>query len=139
VETPLLNLWSLHWEAGVLPGQWDSSINLDQGKELNRHLDFTIETGIQVYFCDPHSPWQRGTNEITSGLLRQYMPRGTDLSVFTERQLDEFARSLHNRPRKTLGFHETIRATRGASCAAQLNPPVGYFGDYLVDAPWCVM
>ena len=87
-----------------LPSQLRRSLTWDRGLELSGHKKFTLATQMQVYFCDPRSPWQRGSNENTNGLLRQYFPKGQDVSGYSQRQLDEVAMRLNQRPRKTLEF-----------------------------------
>ena len=88
----------------TLPAQLRRSLTWDQGSEMSEHRRFSVETGVEVYFCDPRSPWQRGSNENTNGLLRQYFPKGKSLEGISQEALDDVARKLNGRPRETLGF-----------------------------------
>lgn len=113
VITALIN------QAHRLPDELIKSLTWDRGKEMAQHKRFTLVTNAAVYFCDPQSPWQRGSNENTNGLLRQYFPKGTNLNVHTQERLDEVARQLNGRPRKTLGYETP--AERFAACVAMTD------------------
>ena len=97
-----------------LPDQLKRSLTWDQGKEMAQHARFSVATGVPVYFCDPRSPWQRGTNENTNGLLRQYFPKRSDLRPFSQADLDAVAAELNDRPRQTLGFKSPSQALDAA-------------------------
>jgi IS30 family transposase len=104
--------------ARQLPRELYASLTWDRGKEMADHQRFTLATDIKVYFCDPQNPWQRGSNENTNGLLRQYFPKGTDLSVHSQAK-NAVARQLNERPRKTLNFETP--AQRFGQCVASIG------------------
>ena len=106
-------------QAQKLPRELYQSLTWDRGTEMKAHKRFTLDTDIKVFFCDPKSPWQRGSNENTNGLLRQYFPKGMDLSGIHQNKLNAVARQLNERPRKTLGYHSP--AEKFSECVASIG------------------
>jgi IS30 family transposase len=106
-------------QIGALPEQLRRSLTWDQGGEMAQHAQLKIDAGIEVYFCDPHSPWQRPSNENTNGLLRQYFPKGTDLSRWGTADLQAIAVTVNSRPRKTLGWRTPAEAFADLLSSAQ--------------------
>jgi len=104
------------------PAALRKSMTYDQGREMHGHKILTERTGVQIYFADPHSPWQRGSNENTNGLLRQYMPKGSDLSIYSQEELDAIALSLNTRPRQTLGWKTPLAVYTEHMMRLQLQP-----------------
>lgn len=104
------------------------TLTWDNGKEMARHADFTHATGIQVYFADPHAPWQRGSNESTNGLLREYFPKGLNLATITDDQLQAAVAQLNDRPRKRHGFHTPTEVLTAALDSDQPSPDVATTG-----------
>jgi IS30 family transposase len=108
-----------------LPASLRCSLTWDRGHEMATHNSFTVATNEKVYFCDPHSPWQRGTNENTNRLLRQYFPRGTDLSRHSQSKLDKIALRLNQRPRETLGFQTPADKLQASVALRRSRPDIG--------------
>jgi IS30 family transposase len=116
-DTAVVVVAALTKHARKLPAALRRSLTWDRGLEMAKHKTFTMATDVKVYFCDPQSPWQRGSNENTNGLLRQYFPRGTDLSGYTQADLDKVALRLNQRPRKTLGFQIPASRLQGSDAS----------------------
>jgi len=107
----------------TLPSELVRSITSDQGSEVARHVEFNVATGVPIYFCDPHSPWQRGSNENSNGLLRQYMPKSTDRSKYSADDLLQIQRSLNGRPRKPLGYRISVeKLTELIALSTRIRP-----------------